>query len=289
MVSNNLKQSDITHRVIPSVRGLIELCTTCLKCCLSHKKPSWPAHLNSLLFAYNAILNSTTGLHPYQLMFGCKAKTPCDIWLGLNNYDSHESVSKSSLICEHHKLIHAENQHALKNMQKCAEQSALRTEGKESSIPEGHNKIQNHFKDQEFVVMEQLGKPNVYHIKPVNDVGLKWIVNCRQLQDLQKAHNESDTTSDEEMGDIPSFNPRTQLKETPHNHKYATWEKRKPCNLVQSTIAGMGKDSSDGLSHHAQSVDHCPANAIVENTSLLEYLCGSLKNRIFMSISLNWQ
>ena len=37
---------------------------------------------------------------------------------------------------------------------------------------------------------------------------------------------------------------------------------------VKSRIAGMEKDSSDGLSGHAQSVDHCPANAIIESTSL---------------------
>ena len=51
-------------------------------------------------------------------------------------------------------------------------------------------------------------------------------VQSRQLQDLQKAHNESDTTSDEEMGHTPSFNPQTRLKEPPHNNKYATEAKR---------------------------------------------------------------
>ena len=68
--------------------------------------------------------NSTTGLQPYQLMFQCKAQTLCDNWLGLNNYDSNESVSKSSWIHEHHKLMQAANQHALKSIQKSAEQSA---------------------------------------------------------------------------------------------------------------------------------------------------------------------
>ena len=58
-----------------------------------------------------------------------------------------------------------------------------------------------------------------------NSVSPEWIVNCRQLQDLQKAHNESDTTSDEEVGNIPSFNPNTRLKEPSHIHKYATGAK----------------------------------------------------------------
>ena len=106
-------------------------------------------------------------------MFGCKGQTPCDNWLGLINYDSDESVSKSSWLQEHQKLMKAANQHALKSIKKSAEQNALRTGGKELSIPEGNlvllwdhpegcNKIQDCFKDQEFVVVKQLHEPNVY-------------------------------------------------------------------------------------------------------------------------------
>ena len=76
-------------------------------------------------------------------------------------------------------------------------------------------------------------------------------MNHKQLQDLQKVHNESDTTSDEEMGNIPSFNPKMRLKEPPNTHKYATWAKGQPLTLVQSSIAGMGMDCSSGLSGHA--------------------------------------
>ena len=97
----------------------------CLKHCLSHTKPNWPAHLSSLVFAYNAMPNSTTGLQLYQLMFGCRALTPCDNWQGLNNYDSSESVSEMYWIQEHHELMLAANQHAFKSIQKSAEQSTL--------------------------------------------------------------------------------------------------------------------------------------------------------------------
>ena len=139
-------------------------------------------------------------MRPNQLMFCCKAQTPCDNWLGLNTYDLSKSVSKSSWIQEHHKLVQTTNQCALKNIQKSAEQSDLKTEGTELSIPGGKlvllwdhlkscNKIQDSFKDQKVVVVEQLWRPNVYQITPVNDVSLEWTVNCRQLQDLHKAHN----------------------------------------------------------------------------------------------------
>ena len=71
------------------------------------------------------------------------------------------------------------------------------------------------------------------------------------------------------MGNVPSFNPKVKLKdETPHTHRYATQAKGQPSTLVQSTIASMGTDHSDRLNNHIQSVDHCPANVIIESTSL---------------------
>ena len=68
--------------------------------------------------------------------------------------------------------------------------------------PEGCNKLQDCFRDQDFVVVEQFHKPNVYKIKPGNGVSLEQVVNCRQLHNLQKAHNHSGNTNDEEMGNI---------------------------------------------------------------------------------------
>ena len=70
------------------------------------------------------------------------------------------------------------------------------------------------------------------------------------------------------MGNIPPFNPKVKLKETPNTHKYATQAKGQPSRLVQSTVAGMGMDHSDGLGNCTQGVDHCPANVIIESTSL---------------------
>ena len=89
----------------------------------------------------------------------------------------------------------------------------------------------------------------MYQIKPVNGVGLECVVNCRQLQDLQKAHVVNDNTGDKEVGNIPSFNPKVKLKETSNTHKYATWAKGQTFAMVQSTIASMGTDQSDRLSN----------------------------------------
>ena len=159
-----------------------------------------------------------------------QGQNPCDNWLGLNNYDSDESVSKNSWLQEHQKLMQAVNQCAMKRIKKSAEQSALRTGGKELSIPEGnlvllqdhpdgHNKIQDHFKDHKFVVGKQLCEPNVYRITPVNGFGQEWVVNHRQLQDLQNAHDNNHNTSGREVGNVPSLNPKVRLKDkTLHTH-----------------------------------------------------------------------
>ena len=45
------------------------------------QKDNWPLHLPSLVFVYNATLHSTTGYQPYELMFGHKAPTICNVWL----------------------------------------------------------------------------------------------------------------------------------------------------------------------------------------------------------------
>ena len=40
---------------------------------------NWPLHLPSLIFAYNATPQGTTGYQPYELMFGHKAPTICNV------------------------------------------------------------------------------------------------------------------------------------------------------------------------------------------------------------------
>ena len=82
--------------------------------------------------------NSTTGLQPYKLMFECKAQTPCDSWVDVNNYDSNESVSKSSWVWEHHELIQLQINAHWRVYRKKAEQSALRIGGNELSNLEGN-------------------------------------------------------------------------------------------------------------------------------------------------------
>ena len=91
-------------------------------------------------------------------------------------------------------------------------------------------------------MVEQLHKPNVYQIKPVNGVGPGMDYKPQDNYKIcQKAHNERDISLVmRKLADIPYFNPKVRLKEPPHSHKYATQAKGQPPTLVQSTIAGMG-------------------------------------------------
>ena len=64
-----------------------------LKTLKAEEKADWPAHLQALVFAYNATPHASTGYQPYQLMFGLRAPAPCDNWLRLHAYDDDKSVT----------------------------------------------------------------------------------------------------------------------------------------------------------------------------------------------------
>ena len=230
-----------------------------LKTLPKDQKPNWPAHLSALVFAYNAMPHSTTGYQPYQLMFGCKAQTPCDNWLGLSQYDCSESVSKDSWVQQQFELVRAANQRALRSIRQSTQKSAGRLNQKSLEIPEGNlvllrdhpegrNKIQDKYKSEKFVVVGKRPEPNVYHIKPVNGNGPKRTVNRRQLQDLGKTQNDGGLTSPQNIHDgvqVPSFNPKTMTSKTPPiSHGYATRSKGRPPVHSLSTTAGVG---SSGL------------------------------------------
>ena len=53
-----------------------------LKSLPKEQRNNWPLNLPSLVLTYNAMPQSTTSYQPYELMFGCKAPTICDAWLG---------------------------------------------------------------------------------------------------------------------------------------------------------------------------------------------------------------
>ena len=138
-------------------------------------------HLPSLVFAYNATPHSVTGYQPYKLMFGCKAPTVCNAWLGLAHYNDQYSQSKSAWVNEQHECILAANRWALKNIKQTASKTALSAGGNPLKIlkdnlvllrdhPEGRCKIQNNYKSELFMVVSKHKDPNVYIICPLSGV-----------------------------------------------------------------------------------------------------------------------
>ena len=155
--------------------------------------------------------------------------------------------------------MQAANQWALRSIQQSMQKSAGRLNQKSLEIqegnlvllrdhPEGHNKIQDKYKSEKFVVVGRCPEPNVYHIKPVNANGLEWTVNQYQLQDLGETQNDEGLTSAQNVHDgvqVPSFNPKPKsTKSPPILHPYATHLKGRPPVHSLSTTASVG---SSGL------------------------------------------
>ena len=162
------------------------------------QKPNWPTYLPSLVFAYNATPHSTTGYQPYKLMFSRKAPMPCDNWLGLQNYQPASFKSKTAWLNEQLNAMLYANKQALKGIHKSTKQNKDQTGSKDITIPvgnhvllcdhpKGHNKIQDWYKSEVYIVVGHHQEPNVYYIQLLNSnkPGQPKVVNQHQLYDLK--------------------------------------------------------------------------------------------------------
>ena len=98
------------------------------------------------------------------------------------NYNDNFSQSKCAWVNQQHELILAVNRWALKRIKTSAEKSVSQAGGKALKIPlgnlvlvcdhlEGHNKIQDNYKSELFVMEAKHQDPNVYIIKPLSGKG----------------------------------------------------------------------------------------------------------------------
>ena len=151
------------------------------------------------------------------------------------------------------------NKQALRNIGQSMQKSTERLNQKALEIPEenlvslcdhlvGHNKIQDRYKNEEFVLFGKDPEPNVYHIKPVNGNIPEQIVNRCQLQDLGRTQNDGGLTSPQDAHDgvqVPSSNPKPITIKSPLvSTQYATCSKGRPPVHSLSSTTGMG---SSGL------------------------------------------
>ena len=71
-----------THMGILYVKDFNYILLDLIRLYQKEQKANWPLHVPSLVLTYNPMPHSITGYQPYELMFGCKAPTVCDTWLG---------------------------------------------------------------------------------------------------------------------------------------------------------------------------------------------------------------
>ena len=132
--------------------------------------------------------HSVTGYQPYEPMFGQKVPAICDAWLGLAQYIDQASANKCAWLNEQHELLMSVNRQALKHIKQSAKKSQIRTGGKSLQIPigklvllrdhpKGHNKIQDNYKYELFVVVIHHKDLNVYIIQSLDKKGPKKTVN----------------------------------------------------------------------------------------------------------------
>ena len=143
------------------------------------QKPNWPVYLPSLVYAYNSTPHASTGFQPYEIMFGHKDPMPCDDWLGLAHYKSDSFKSRTVWLNQQLSAMMHANKQALKLISKSTQHNKCLTGGKEMVIPvgnwvllcdhlEGHNKIQNRYKSDIYVMVGHHDEPNVYYIRPLD-------------------------------------------------------------------------------------------------------------------------
>ena len=235
----NLHGNAPTERLNRTLIGL-------LKSLPKEQKSNWPLHLPSLVFAYNAMPHDTTGYQPYELMFGHKAPTMCDTWLRLGNYNDNFWQSKCAWVNQQHELILAANRRALKKMKISAEKSVSWAGGKALNIPignlvllhdhpEGHNMIQDNYKNELFVVESKHQNPNVYIIKPLNGKGSMCKVNRWQLFDIQKTQGSDMPSHPAPYTILPTSlvkKPTRGLTTPQHVHPYGTRSKTQVNTIV---------------------------------------------------------
>ena len=104
-------------------------------------------------------------------MFGHKAPTPCDNWLGLKNYQLASFKSKTAWLNEQLNAMLYANKQALKGIHKLTKCNKDRTGSKDVTIPvgnhvllhdhqEGCNKIQDRYKSEVYVIVGHHQEPN---------------------------------------------------------------------------------------------------------------------------------
>ena len=146
----------------------------------------------------------------------------------------------------------------LKRIKTSAEKSVSQAEGKALNIPignlvllhdhpEGHNKIQDNYKNELFVIESKYQEPHFYIIK-LNGKGPMYMVNWQQLSDLQKSQESDMPSSPAPDTNLPTLlvkKPTRGLTTSQHMHLYGTRSKTQANTMIlQSSSEDETEDPS---------------------------------------------
>lgn len=133
------------------------------------KKGDWKNHIAALVQAYNCTPHSSTGVSPYELMFGRKPRLPVDVVFGLNAEASTEPTTASEYVRDlknrleqAFKTVKKESEKAQSKQKKYFDDKARATQLKPGDKVlvkvlafKGRHKLADNFEEEVYEVMEQ--------------------------------------------------------------------------------------------------------------------------------------
>ena len=149
------------------------------------------------------------------------APTPCDSWMGLDQYESNDHGNiKSAWFNQQKDLIAAANKKVLQRIKEATNKDAWNSKVKPLRLHvgdlvlmtdhgEGHRKIQNRYKSEIYVITGLHKIPEVYFVKPFGSTKTPKAVNRRLL------HTYSGIGVPGKFKNVPHYNARALQKSKP--------------------------------------------------------------------------
>lgn len=174
------------------------------------KKRRWPIHLPQVLFAYNTTVHQSTGLSPYELMFGRKPTLPVDLLLG--NIDPSHELTTEQWVAQHREHLSEVYRQARTRLEASA---AARARHRTTPLPllppgtlvyrrshlPGRHKIQDHWDGTLYEVVRCLDEVGtLYKIRPRGEQGPERNIHRQELRPLPSELFSLPATA----GDLPS-------------------------------------------------------------------------------------
>ncbi|KAK3558685.1 hypothetical protein QTP86_023232 [Hemibagrus guttatus] len=148
------------------------------------KKGCWKEYVKPLIHAYNCTRNETTGISPYELMFGRQPRLPIDLAFGLPLKDEWE-ITHSQYVKKLKSHLEESFHIASESSKKMAERNKARYAGRVTASTlhkgdrvlvrsvrlRGKNKLADKWEGVVYVVIDQHGDLPVYKVCPETKTG----------------------------------------------------------------------------------------------------------------------